>query len=77
MKDLELLWTKLKEVTDGTPTMTGKKTGQMGRIGRSELTKPQNFTASSINRHSVENFEVRACYESCGVSFELHSLSWT
>jgi hypothetical protein len=39
MKDLELPWTKLKEVTtDGAPNMIGKKTGLMGRI-RQEMDK--------------------------------------
>jgi hypothetical protein len=35
MKDLELPWTKLEGViTDGAPSMVGKKTGLMGRIRR-------------------------------------------
>jgi hypothetical protein len=39
MKELELPWTKLKEVTtDGAPSMNGKKTGLMGRI-RQEMDK--------------------------------------
>jgi hypothetical protein len=33
MKGFELPWTKLKEVTiDGAPSITGNKTGFMGRI---------------------------------------------
>jgi hypothetical protein len=59
MKELELPWTKIKEVTtDGAASMIGKKIGLMGSIRR-EIYKQNpefymNFTASATKSHVVD-----------------------
>jgi hypothetical protein len=57
MKELEALWTELKDLTaDGAPSMTGEKTGFS--VGEKLTKKIQNFiwnfTATFTNSHVAE-----------------------
>jgi hypothetical protein len=60
VKELKLPWTELKAViTDGAPSVTGRKSGLMGRIWREMDEIPnfiRNFTESSTNSLLVEKF---------------------
>jgi len=59
MKKLDLSWSKLKGgTTDRALSITGKKTGLMGRRIDKILNCTWNFTASSSNSHTVENYEI-------------------
>jgi hypothetical protein len=74
LKELELLWTKLKWViTDRTPNMTGKKTGLICTIRRntSEKYRILHGIHCIIHQHVVQGLG------SGGFGCEFHSTSWT
>jgi hypothetical protein len=64
MMELELLWTKIQEMTtDGAPSMIEKKTGLRGRIRREKDRQNPEFYVELrciIHQHSLcgKNFEV-------------------
>jgi hypothetical protein len=77
MMELDLPCTKLKEVTTNeAPSMTGNKTGMMGRINR-EMYQQNPDLYKELHCYIHQHSLCETCCESCAIGCKLHSTSRT